>query len=147
MNVARLNFSHGSHAEHEERLPAGAQGRRARPAVAVGVLADLQGPKIRLGQVRRRSRASWRHGDEFTITTDDVPGDRRPGLARTYKGLPGDVKPGRPDPDRRRQGRGARSPRSTGHGVRVLVIEGGAGLRQQGRLPARRRGECPGDVR
>ncbi len=53
MNVARLNFSHGSHAEHEERY------QRVRKVAdetgrAVGVLADLQGPKIRLAQVRRR---------------------------------------------------------------------------------------------
>ena len=49
MDVARLNFSHGSHAEHEARyhLVRDAAAEAERP---VGILADLQGPKIRLGR-------------------------------------------------------------------------------------------------
>ena len=55
MDVARLNLSHGTYAEHEERY------RRVRKASdetgrSVGILADLQGPKIRLGTLRRRPR-------------------------------------------------------------------------------------------
>ena len=91
MNVARFNFSHGSHQEHEERY------RRVRKAseetgTAVGVLADLQGPKIRL-QTFANGPVELARGDEFTITTEDVPGDRSI-CGTTYKGLPGDVAKG-----------------------------------------------------
>ena len=59
MDVARLNMSHGSYADHEKayRLV-----REASDATGhgVGIFADLQGPKIRLGDVRRRARASSR---------------------------------------------------------------------------------------
>ncbi|MFI9205549.1 pyruvate kinase [Streptomyces sp. NPDC053048] len=88
MNVARFNMSHGTHAEHEERYT------RLRKAVeetgrAVGVLADLQGPKIRL-ETFADGPVELVRGDEFTITTEDVPGDRTI-CGTTYKGLPGDV--------------------------------------------------------
>jgi pyruvate kinase len=93
MNVARLNMSHGSHAEHEARY------RNVRAASeaagrAVGVLADLQGPKIRLATFAD-GPVTVENGDEFTITTEDVPGDQHI-CGTTYKGLPGDVKPGDP---------------------------------------------------
>jgi len=58
----------------------------------VGILADLQGPKIRLGTFVDGS-VTLSPGDEFTITIDDVPGDRHR-VSTTYKGLPGDVRPG-----------------------------------------------------
>lgn len=91
MNVARLNMSHGDHAEHERRL------RAVREAAwvagrTVGVLADLQGPKIRLGRFAE-GRAVLREGEKFAITIDDVPGDERR-ASTTYKGLPGDVRVG-----------------------------------------------------
>ncbi|MGK5449064.1 pyruvate kinase [Streptomyces radiopugnans] len=91
MNVARFNMSHGSHAEHEERY------HRLRKASqetgrAIGVLADLQGPKIRL-ETFADGPVELVRGDEFTITTEDVPGDRTI-CGTTYKGLPGDVSKG-----------------------------------------------------
>lgn len=91
MNVARFNFSHGTHQEHEERY------HRLRQASeetgkAVGVLADLQGPKIRL-ETFADGPVELERGDEFTITTEDVPGDRTI-CGTTYKGLPGDVSKG-----------------------------------------------------
>ncbi|NLU67083.1 pyruvate kinase [Streptomyces sp. HNM0574] len=91
MNVARFNMSHGSHSEHEERY------HRVRKASeetgrAVGVLADLQGPKIRL-ETFAEGPVELVRGEEFTITTDDVPGDRTI-CGTTYKGLPGDVTKG-----------------------------------------------------
>ncbi|MDH6112851.1 pyruvate kinase [Kitasatospora sp. MAP12-15] len=93
MNVARLNMSHGSHAEHEERY------RKVRQVSedtgrTIGVLADLQGPKIRLATFAN-GPVTVDNGDTFTITTDDVPGDQHI-CGTTYKGLPGDVKPGDP---------------------------------------------------
>ncbi|WP_370085515.1 pyruvate kinase [Streptacidiphilus sp. MAP12-16] len=93
MNVARLNMSHGVHADHEERY------RNVRAASeatgrAVGVLADLQGPKIRLATFAD-GPVTVENGDTFTITTENVPGDQHI-CGTTYKGLPGDVKPGDP---------------------------------------------------
>jgi pyruvate kinase len=91
MDVARLNFSHGVHADHgrrfrEVRAAAEAAGRN------VAVLADLQGPKIRLGMFGEGS-AEWRTGDRIRITVEDVVGthDR---VSTTYKQLAADVRPG-----------------------------------------------------
>src|SRR6185312_13408852 len=91
LDIARLNLSHGSYAEHEERYfnvrKAADQAGRA-----VGVLVDLQGPKIRLGTFAEGPILLER-GDEFTITAEDVPGDQKI-CSTTYKGLPGDCHPG-----------------------------------------------------
>ncbi|MFH0244828.1 pyruvate kinase [Streptomyces sp. HK10] len=91
MDVARLNLSHGAHAEHEERYH---RVRRASEETgrSVGVLADLQGPKIRLGRFRE-GPVLLERGDEFTITTEDVEGDREQ-CGTTYAGLADDVTPG-----------------------------------------------------
>ncbi len=93
MDVARLNMSHGTHADHERsyRLV-----REAADATGhgVGILADLQGPKIRLDTFAD-GPVALRSGDRFTITTRDVPGDRSV-CGTTYDGLPGDVGPGDP---------------------------------------------------
>jgi pyruvate kinase len=93
MDVARLNMSHGSHADHERsyRLV-----REAADATGhgVGIIADLQGPKIRLDTFAD-GWAVLEDGDRFTITTRDVPGDQSV-CGTTYDGLPGDVKPGDP---------------------------------------------------
>ena len=62
----------------------------------VGIFADLQGPKIRLETFAEGS-ARLEVGAEWTITTRDVPGDGEI-CGTTYKGLPGDVAPGDPDP-------------------------------------------------
>ncbi|MFC4908018.1 pyruvate kinase [Actinomadura gamaensis] len=91
VDVARLNMSHGEHAVHEEvyhRIRAAAE----RHGRAVGVLADLQGPKIRIGRFPD-GPVRLTLGDTFVITTEDVPGTRRE-VSTTYQGLPGDVSPG-----------------------------------------------------
>jgi len=91
MDVARLNFSHGRHDDHEQvyqrvREAAATTGR------AVGILADLQGPKIRLGRFAG-GPVDWRTGEDVVITSDDVPGthDR---VSCTYRRLPAEVRPG-----------------------------------------------------
>ncbi|MBX6371625.1 MAG: pyruvate kinase [Acidothermus sp.] len=91
MDVARLNLSHGSHAEHEQVYR---WVRQASDEVerAVGVLVDLQGPKIRLGRIAN-GPVTLVAGEEFTITTEDVPGSSAL-VSTTYAGLPGDVYPG-----------------------------------------------------
>ncbi len=91
LDVARLNLSHGSHDDH---ATAYANVRRASDEVGrgVGVLIDLQGPKIRLGTFAEGS-VLLRDGASFIITTRDVPGDEAR-ASTTYAGLPGDVAPG-----------------------------------------------------
>ncbi|MCW2767724.1 MAG: pyruvate kinase [Nocardioides sp.] len=93
MDVARLNMSHGTHADHAEayRLV-----REASDASGhgVGILADLQGPKIRL-ETFADGPVLLRRGQAWTITTRDVPGDIVE-AGTTYKGLPGDVAVGDP---------------------------------------------------
>jgi pyruvate kinase len=91
MDVARLNMSHGDHAEHGVRL---AELRQAADRVGYPIpcFADLQGPKIRLGEFTGGS-AVLRAGDHFIITVDDVAGDAGR-ASTTFKGLTGDVKVG-----------------------------------------------------
>ncbi|MEY8566758.1 pyruvate kinase [Corynebacterium sp.] len=91
MNVARLNFSHGEHADHQQNYEWVRQAAEetGRP---VGVLADLQGPKIRLGRFAE-GKTYWETGEEVRITVDDVSGthDR---VSTTYKQLARDARPG-----------------------------------------------------
>ncbi|TAM86557.1 MAG: pyruvate kinase [Jatrophihabitans sp.] len=91
MDVARLNFSHGEHAEHgrrfrEVRQAAQAAGRN------VAVLADLQGPKIRLGRFAD-GPVEWATGERVRITVEDCPGDHDR-VSTTYRHLADDVRPG-----------------------------------------------------
>jgi pyruvate kinase len=93
MDVARLNMSHGSHEDHAEayRLVRAASDASGH---GVGIFADLQGPKIRL-ETFADGPVTLQRGQRWTITTRDVPGDATI-CGTTYKGLPGDVKPGDP---------------------------------------------------
>ncbi len=93
MDVARMNMSHGTHEDHRVnydrvREAAAASGR------AVGVFADLQGPKIRLGNIAD-GPVVLEPGQLFSITTRDVPGDAHL-ASTTYAGLPRDVHVGDP---------------------------------------------------
>ncbi len=91
MNVARMNFSHGDYADHQviyERLRAAAKSS----GKALAVLADLQGPKIRLGRFNDGPH-EWNTGDQVTITVDDVAGVRER-VSTTYSGLARDARPG-----------------------------------------------------
>lgn len=93
VNVARLNLSHGTHYIHEGvfRNIRRAEAQVGRP---IAVLADLQGPKIRLGKFEN-GPYHLEEGDEFAITTRDIVGDQTI-CSTTHKGLPGDVNPGDP---------------------------------------------------
>ncbi|KJK59674.1 pyruvate kinase [Saccharothrix sp. ST-888] len=92
MDIARFNLSHGTQLEHEERY------RRVRKASdesgrSIGVLVDLQGPKIRLDTFAD-GPVLLERGDEFTISVEDgVIGDREI-CGTTYKGLAADVSRG-----------------------------------------------------
>jgi pyruvate kinase len=91
MNVARLNFSHGEFETHRRvienlRAAAGATGR------AVAIMADLPGPKIRIGNLGVE-KVELKAGDPFTLTTQDVVGDARR-VSVSFARLPQVVKPG-----------------------------------------------------
>jgi pyruvate kinase len=91
MDVARLNFSHGTHEDHQRayehvRQAADESGR------GVGVLIDLQGPKIRLGKFEH-GPVVWGTGELVTITTEPVPGSHDL-VSTTYAGLAEDVSVG-----------------------------------------------------
>jgi pyruvate kinase len=91
MDVARLNFSHGAHADHEIAY------KRVREASdhtghAVAILADLQGPKIRLGTFAE-GPVVWETGTQICVTVEDVPGTATR-VSTTYKNLANDVQVG-----------------------------------------------------
>ncbi len=93
MNVARLNFSHGSHEDHAKMLQV-VRAESERRGKAVAVLLDLQGPKIRVGKFANPAGVELKPGAAFTITTDtSVIGDEKR-CSTTYQLLPLDVKPG-----------------------------------------------------
>ncbi|MDK6259129.1 MULTISPECIES: pyruvate kinase [Corynebacterium] len=91
MNVARMNFSHGDHPDHKQNYE-WVREATDKTGRAVGILADLQGPKIRLGRFKE-TETEWKNGEIVRITIDDVEGthDR---VSTTYKGLARDAKPG-----------------------------------------------------
>jgi pyruvate kinase len=91
MDVARLNFSHGAHADHAtayERVRAASD----RTGHAVAVLADLQGPKIRLGTFAD-GPVTWVTGSQVVVTVDDVEGTVAR-VSTTYKNLAADARVG-----------------------------------------------------
>ena len=92
MDVARLNFSHGSRSDHGRRLR---KLRRAaeRCGKAVAVMQDLQGPKIRTGPLEGGCRVELREGALITITTRPVPCNDR-FISTTFQRLPQEVRPG-----------------------------------------------------
>jgi pyruvate kinase len=91
MNVARLNFSHGTHEEHLKKIKIIRQiaDRLSRP---VTILQDLGGPKIRIGKMKEGG-AELRRGKEFRLTNQALIGDETQ-AAVTYPALPREVRPG-----------------------------------------------------
>ncbi len=93
MDVARLNFSHGSQPEHGEVIASlrAVADRCGRP---IAILQDLSGLKIRLGEIKNGSIVLEPEG-RITLTTEPVAGNQER-VSVTYSGLPGDVQPGDP---------------------------------------------------
>jgi pyruvate kinase len=92
MDVARLNFSHGTHEDHAQVI------QRLRKVAAelkrtICILQDLQGPKIRTGRLADRIAITLQKGHIVTITSRDVMGTANL-IATTYQNLAKDVKPG-----------------------------------------------------
>jgi pyruvate kinase len=92
MDVARLNFSHGTHPEHARvidrvRRVAAEEGR------VVAILQDLQGPKIRTGRLKDRSPVMLMKGSKVVITPRDIPGTSEL-ISTTFQTLASEVEPG-----------------------------------------------------
>ncbi|MDO8547926.1 MAG: pyruvate kinase [Nitrospirales bacterium] len=89
LDVARLNFSHGSHEQHARAIAAirSAAAAAGRP---IAILQDLQGPRIRIGNLAEP--VSVESGQTLTLTTDSQAGGGA--IPVTYESLPADVKPG-----------------------------------------------------
>ena len=88
-NVARFNFSHGSHAEHKGRLDA-LKALRAELGLPVAAMLDTKGPEVRLKSFAAGS-VMLRTGQEFTLTTRDIVGDEQ-GCSIAWAYLAGWVK-------------------------------------------------------
>lgn len=91
MNVARFNFSHGTHEEQKAKMEVL---RKARKELGkpVAILLDTKGPEIRTG-LYRDGKIEIQEGQTFTLTTREVEGDNTI-VSINYKGLPRDVEPG-----------------------------------------------------
>ncbi len=92
MDVARLNFSHGTH-EDRVRMVAALRRASAHYEKPIGVLADLQGPKIRTGKLVNGKPIRLRFGQRFVITTRNIPGTEE-GVSTTFRALPESVHKG-----------------------------------------------------
>jgi len=91
MNVARLNFSHGSYDEHLEKIKL-IRGMSEKLGMPVGILQDLSGPKIRIGRIEN-GPVKIESGQQFTFTTRDVAGDGTQ-VTLPFPNLPGQLKRG-----------------------------------------------------
>ncbi len=91
LNVARLNFSHGDFTGHADRI---ARIRAAEKAIGrrVAIMADLPGPKMRLGKIEPEP-IQLRAGDSFTLTSEDIVGNQQR-VSMSFARLPQVVKPG-----------------------------------------------------
>src|ERR1700720_921 len=92
MDVARLNFSHGTHETHAQSI-AMVHAAAAELGKTIGILADLQGPKIRTGALAGGGTVNLRSGQQFIITTAKILGDSTR-VNTTFRPLPREVKSG-----------------------------------------------------
>jgi pyruvate kinase len=91
MNVARLNFSHGTHEEHQRKIET-IRRVREKLGLPIAIMLDTKGPEYRI-KTFASGRVTVKDGDEFTFTTDDVEGDETR-VAVTHKQLIGDLSVG-----------------------------------------------------
>jgi len=91
MNVTRHNFSHGSQEDHRRLIETVRQAARETGRI-VGIMADLQGPKVRVGRFKA-GQTTLVPGAAFTVTAREIEGSDRE-VSTTYKELPGDLQPG-----------------------------------------------------
>jgi pyruvate kinase len=93
MNVARFNFSHGDYETHKMRYDQVVR-LREELGLPIATMLDTKGPEIRLGNFTDHKKVTLTAGQTFTLTTEDVDGTSER-ASITYKGLPGDLAPGR----------------------------------------------------
>lgn len=91
MNVARLNFSHGTHEEHLEKIKL-IKEVREELGLPVAILLDTKGPEYRI-KTFKNGCVTLKEGDTFTFTAEDIEGDETK-VSVNYKGLAGDMEIG-----------------------------------------------------
>lgn len=91
VNVARLNFSHGTHEEHQKRIDMIKEVRKEL-GIPVAIMLDTKGPEIRIGKFKN-GRIDILQGQNFMLTTEDILGDETK-VSVSYRGLPNDVQVG-----------------------------------------------------
>ena len=91
LNVARLNFSHGTHEEHQKKIDM-IKAVRAELGLPIAIMLDTKGPEYRI-RTFKGGKIHLNDGDEFTFTTREVEGDEHI-VSVSYKGLAEDLAPG-----------------------------------------------------
>ncbi len=91
MNVARLNFSHGTHDEHQRNIDL-IKEVREELGLPIAILLDTKGPEYRIG-IFENNKIFLNDGDTFTFTTEDIIGNRER-VSVSYKGLTRDLSAG-----------------------------------------------------
>ena len=91
MNVARLNFSHGTHPEHEKKIEL-IKTVRQKLGLPIAIMLDTKGPEYRI-KTFSTGKVTIADGAEFTFTTDEIEGDETK-VSVNYKALNKDLKPG-----------------------------------------------------
>ncbi len=91
MNVARLNFSHGTHEDHQQKIDMLCRVRE-RLGLPIAIMLDTKGPEYRI-KTFKNGRVTLKEGDVFSFTVDDVEGDETR-VSVNYKGLVEDLAPG-----------------------------------------------------
>ena len=91
MNVARINFSHGTHADHAKKI-ATIKKVREEKKIPLPILLDTKGPEFRIG-VFKEGKITLKKGDAFVFTTEDIEGNEKR-VSVSYKNICADMKPG-----------------------------------------------------
>ena len=91
LNVARLNFSHGTHEEHQKKIDM-IKAVREELDLPIAIMLDTKGPEYRI-RTFREGKITLKDGDDFTFTTREVEGDEHI-VSVSYKGLADDLQPG-----------------------------------------------------
>ncbi len=92
MNVARFNFSHGSHESHRQMMDT-VKRAREKLGAPVAIMLDTKGPEYRIGVFKDNKTVSLHEGDRFVFTSENIEGDRSR-VSVSYKDLPHELKPG-----------------------------------------------------
>ena len=92
LDVARLNFSHGTHEEHQKKIDT-IKKLREEMDLPIAIMLDTKGPEIRLGDFKDKMEVNLKEKDKFIITTRDILGDENI-VSVSYEGLPQDLEVG-----------------------------------------------------